>query len=753
MNINLSTVTESPKATKAAVVDGSSEVSEESSSEGFFSKLAALIKGESATDEKTVKADVTKEAEVSEEPAAVKGAGNAASADKIKNSSADELLSDDASSDNAQNTSPKSVKESDVTHSERAKTDQESSSASQEQSQPTLSASSNTTEADEKQPVQARDPETKSAPSDAEKIVADNQEILNRLDQSNSALQSNNGKALPQVESQTQVTAAATHAETVSRSKPSEVASLQTEAQIVDEKAKGAESLQSQPKLQASTGKITEQPDPSVKMTASELASAQPSDESDTAIPAAIKPFVEQQVSDEQVAQQGPNALNPDTVKEQRITATVQTGATDAEVLENVEVQLNGDEVKPLKVDANQRDTATEPEALQQQLGMLHEAQSVAVDEVPEGQTPESETAVSPELVAASATPVMMEKAKPQEVPVESGNSPKLNAQPAAVTPNVVESATLSAETPVAASVAAATAIPWAVSSDEVIVDEDAVPKHKQPQVQQAVVAQSVHQALSQSQATQMANAAQLNAASAMPAASAEALAGQLQTVVNSPANVAASPVVTEQAMLKAAMGAKATGTMLNNGKGAPGEQGGTESGFSQQLAQAAGVQQANSPTGQLRADQTAQVPLQLNREIASDQVAERVQMMMSKNLKNIDIRLDPPELGRMQIRMNMNGDGATVHFTVANQQARDALEQSMPRLREMLAQQGVQLGDTSVQQQSSGQQQNRYAASGQGQGGQPSSNQAGLGEENLEPDINLDLNVAAKRDGISYYA
>ncbi|KGY09326.1 flagellar hook-length control protein FliK [Vibrio sinaloensis] len=749
MNINLSTVTESPKATKAAVVDGSSEVSEESSSEGFFSKLAALIKGESATDEKTVKADATKEAEVSEEPAAVKGAGDAASADKIKNSSADELLSDDASSDNAQNTSSKSVKESDVTHSERAKTDQESSSASQEQSQPKLSASSNTTEADEKQPVQARDLETKPAPSDAEKIVADNQEILKRLDQSNSALQSNNGKALPQEESQTQVTAAATHAEAVSRSKSSEVASLQTEAKIVDEKAKGTESLQSQPKLQASAGKITEQSNPSVKTNASELALAQPSDESDAAIPAAIKPFVEQQVSDEQVAQQGPNSLNPDIVKEQRITATVQTGATDAEVLENVESQLNGDEVKPLKVDANQRDTATELDAV----GMQHGAQSVAVDELPEGQTPESETAVSPELVAASATPVMMEKAKPQEVPVESGNSPKLNAQSAAVTPNVVESATLSAETPVAASVAAATAIPWAVSSDEVIVDEDPVLKHKQPQVQQAAVAQSVHQALSQSQATQMANAAQLNAASAMPAASAEALAGQLQTVVNSPVNVAASPVVTDQAMLKAAMGAKATGTMLNNGKGAPGEQGGTESGFSQQLAQAAGVQQANSPTGQLRADQTAQVPLQLNREIASDQVAERVQMMMSKNLKNIDIRLDPPELGRMQIRMNMNGDGATVHFTVANQQARDALEQSMPRLREMLAQQGVQLGDTSVQQQASGQQQNRYAANGQGQGGQPSSNQAGLGEENLEPDINLDLNVAAKRDGISYYA
>ncbi|MGR5542894.1 flagellar hook-length control protein FliK, partial [Vibrio campbellii] len=75
-----------------------------------------------------------------------------------------------------------------------------------------------------------------------------------------------------------------------------------------------------------------------------------------------------------------------------------------------------------------------------------------------------------------------------------------------------------------------------------------------------------------------------------------------------------------------------------------------------------------------------------------------------------------PPELGRMQIRMNMNGDNATVHFTVANSQARDVIEQAMPRLREMLAQQGLQLGDTSVQQQSAGQQQGQFA--GQGQSG-----------------------------------
>ncbi|MCG3730491.1 flagellar hook-length control protein FliK [Vibrio cincinnatiensis] len=175
---------------------------------------------------------------------------------------------------------------------------------------------------------------------------------------------------------------------------------------------------------------------------------------------------------------------------------------------------------------------------------------------------------------------------------------------------------------------------------------------------------------------------------------------------------------------------------------------------FAQQLASAAGQSTTAQPSG-LRNEpapiQGQPLPLALNKGMVADEMAERVQMMMSKNLKNIDIRLDPPELGRMHIRMNMHGDGASVQFTVANSQARDALEQSMPRLREMLAQQGVQLADTSVQQQNAGQQQ-RYSANG-GESGSSAGREVLAGDENIESDIKLDLNVTTKRDGISYYA
>ncbi|MGF1749493.1 flagellar hook-length control protein FliK [Vibrio cionasavignyae] len=154
----------------------------------------------------------------------------------------------------------------------------------------------------------------------------------------------------------------------------------------------------------------------------------------------------------------------------------------------------------------------------------------------------------------------------------------------------------------------------------------------------------------------------------------------------------------------------------------------------------------------QPQATTNVQSPMVLTKENASDQVSERIQMMMAKNLKQVDIRLDPPELGRMQIRMTLNSDTATVHFTVQNQQTREMVDQSMPRLREMLSQQGIQLADTSVQQQGSGQQQRHASADAHNQGSGGAGQSHGDAEA-IEEGVSMNLNIAKKEDGISYYA
>ncbi|GAL06909.1 flagellar hook-length control protein FliK [Photobacterium aphoticum] len=73
------------------------------------------------------------------------------------------------------------------------------------------------------------------------------------------------------------------------------------------------------------------------------------------------------------------------------------------------------------------------------------------------------------------------------------------------------------------------------------------------------------------------------------------------------------------------------------------------------------------------------QPPLLLTRDQGGDELADRLQMMMSKNLKHVDIRLDPPELGRLQIKLSINNDQASVQFTAANAQTRELIEQALP--------------------------------------------------------------------------
>lgn len=328
-----------------------------------------------------------------------------------------------------------------------------------------------------------------------------------------------------------------------------------------------------------------------------------------------------------------------------------------------------------------------------------------------------------------------------------------------AVTPtNVLE---VQGETVIASDAVLAAAIPWAgaaaIEGQVIPLDGSDSAATLKGKNQATPVANSVHQALVQQQSqTMQASVAADKAAlanSTLSAAGSDVTNAQVQQMINTmPMQTAITPEQPiSQAALKAALGAKALAGLGDSGT----TQEHKDSSLAHQISTAAGQQGITSAQNRAENLQQAapQPPLHLNKEMASDQMAERVQMMMSKNLKHVDIRLDPPELGRLQIRMNMNGDGATVHFTVANHQARDAIEQSMPRLREMLAQQGVQLGDTSVQQQNAGQQQSRYASSGDGQPGQLSRNENYLGEENLDTDVKLDLNVASKRDGISYYA
>jgi len=95
--------------------------------------------------------------------------------------------------------------------------------------------------------------------------------------------------------------------------------------------------------------------------------------------------------------------------------------------------------------------------------------------------------------------------------------------------------------------------------------------------------------------------------------------------------------------------------------------------------------------------------PVNVQQTQGQQQIAEKIRWMVNGRQSMAEIRLDPPEMGSMQIRLNVSGDSASVSFVVQSQQAKEALNEAMPRLRDMFSEQGLDLGESFVSQQNSG--------------------------------------------------
>ena len=113
--------------------------------------------------------------------------------------------------------------------------------------------------------------------------------------------------------------------------------------------------------------------------------------------------------------------------------------------------------------------------------------------------------------------------------------------------------------------------------------------------------------------------------------------------------------------------------------------------------------------------------PIAMHQSGWTEEVVNRVMYLSSANLKAADIQLQPAELGRLDIRVNMVPDQQTqVTFMSAHPSVREALDGQMHRLRDMFAQQGMGQVDVNVSDQSRGWQGQgqEQAQQGQSQGG-----------------------------------
>ncbi|MCX7248786.1 MAG: flagellar hook-length control protein FliK [Burkholderiales bacterium] len=84
--------------------------------------------------------------------------------------------------------------------------------------------------------------------------------------------------------------------------------------------------------------------------------------------------------------------------------------------------------------------------------------------------------------------------------------------------------------------------------------------------------------------------------------------------------------------------------------------------------------------------------------ERAWDQaVGEKLVWMVNQKHQVAQLHLNPPELGPLKISISLDQNQASAQFFSAHASVREALETAMPRLREMLADSGITLGNASV--------------------------------------------------------
>jgi flagellar hook-length control protein FliK len=97
-------------------------------------------------------------------------------------------------------------------------------------------------------------------------------------------------------------------------------------------------------------------------------------------------------------------------------------------------------------------------------------------------------------------------------------------------------------------------------------------------------------------------------------------------------------------------------------------------------------------PALRLRADHTVGSPGW------ADEVAQKLAYVVRLGRESAELHVQPANLGPIDIRIILSGDQASVQLVAAHAATREALEDALPLLRDLLANQGLALGQTAVE-------------------------------------------------------
>ncbi|MDD5176117.1 MAG: flagellar hook-length control protein FliK [Sterolibacterium sp.] len=128
-------------------------------------------------------------------------------------------------------------------------------------------------------------------------------------------------------------------------------------------------------------------------------------------------------------------------------------------------------------------------------------------------------------------------------------------------------------------------------------------------------------------------------------------------------------------------------------------ESSGAEGSFENLLAVAQAVNQGRNAGVHSPSHTSPSLPVQtpVGARGWDGEVSDKLVWMVGRQEQRAELVLNPPQLGRVEVSLSMSGGQTSALFVSANPAVRDALEAALPRLREILADAGVNLGQAQV--------------------------------------------------------
>jgi flagellar hook-length control protein FliK len=80
-----------------------------------------------------------------------------------------------------------------------------------------------------------------------------------------------------------------------------------------------------------------------------------------------------------------------------------------------------------------------------------------------------------------------------------------------------------------------------------------------------------------------------------------------------------------------------------------------------------------------------------------SNNLGESIKWLVQQHTQQADMRLNPPELGLLDVRIQLNNDQTSITFSSPHAQVRDAVEAALPQLRQLFSDSGMLLANVDV--------------------------------------------------------